>query len=233
MASPTIVSSATTAGSAVASPVPINLPASISSGDLLVALIRLGTNATITFPGGWNALKNEVPDSDSDTVAIAWREADGSEGATFDLTVSASAKAAAIVYRITGAEDPDTQPPEVTTVATGSSADVDPPSISPTGGSKDYLFLALGTSGAGGATGSNTWPSNYDDGQATASSTGGTSGSRSSVYGAGRELTASSDDPGTFTLGAGRVWSAYTVAVHPAAAPPATASGNLLLLGVG
>lgn len=212
MASPSIAGSAITEGSGTASPVAINLPASISAGDLLIAIISLGTNTSAAFPAGWNELENDIPDVD--TVIIGWREADGGEGSTFDLTVGASAKAAAVVYRITGAEDPDTQPPEITTAATGASDQIDPPSISPTGGSKDYLFLAVGIA-ATAAAAFGSWPSGYTEGQADADSTGGVSSSRAAVYAAGRKLTASSEDPGAIAIGAGRTWVAYTIAVHP------------------
>jgi hypothetical protein len=77
-------------------------------------------------------------------VAGAWRKADGTEGSSITVTTNLSVLAAHHAYRITGAADPTVRPPEAATIGyTDTTTSIDPPSLSPTGGAKDYLWLAV------------------------------------------------------------------------------------------
>jgi hypothetical protein len=227
VASPAVAATNTTNITSAADPWTVNLPASISAGDLLIVLLR-GNNGNAALaggnpPSGWTALVNgESSDASNDVTHVLYRWADGGEGTTLSVDLSSTAKGAAISYRITGAENPATQAPEVSTVAVDTGANADPGTVTPTGGSKDYLFLVF--AGLDGETQTYTEPTSYSNLLQANSGTGGTPDTNVRVGAAERQLTASSEDPGAFTNSAPSTgWTAYTIAIHPAAAA-ATAS---------
>ncbi|KKN20429.1 hypothetical protein LCGC14_0935660 [marine sediment metagenome] len=189
----------------------VALPAGIVSGELLLVFFSTasGTSNAVTWPSGWTEYF-EVNQGTNAKLNGAYRQADGTEGASITVTTSLGRRSAHSSYRISGAEDPATQVPESST-ATGLSTDGDPPSLTPTGGSKDYLwFAAIGISADDSAMGA---PTNYANllNQATANP---------SLGSADRSLNAASEDPGTFTS-INASWAVATVAVHPSGAPPA------------
>lgn len=217
-----MTSQTTTAGTAHT----INV-GSPSAGTLLIVLIRFGAaQGTITFTG-YTSIANDASDAGAGSTAIYYRWADGAEGVSDAMTTQNSAKMAAICWEVTGAENPATQAPQVSTVATGTTTanTCNPGTVTPTGGSKDYLFIACGTED--GEVGAFTAaPTNYVNLQAANSGTGGTAGTNVLIGGASRQLTAASDDPGVFTHGAANLgWTAFTVAVHPLAPQTYTKAG--------
>jgi hypothetical protein len=202
---------------------PVTLPASGSATDLYIVIIGKGSGAnTINALTDWTELLDE--NVANGALAIIWYSGAGvPSNPTF--TQSATSRSVWGAYRITGA-DKTTVTPEVGTTATGTSTTPDPPSVTVTGGPKDILAIACfcisqATELADDDTLVSTFPSNYTDGQIE--KTGGTTGTNLSgmLGSAARQVTAaSSEDPGTFTMGAGRTWRAQTIVVHPAA--PAT-----------
>lgn len=221
MASPAVAGTNTSAVTSAGTSHTVNLPASISAGDLLI--VHFGyvvIGQTISWPAGWNAVPSaKIEGATLAGLDIGYRLADGSEGATISVGTSASTKSAHTSYRITGAENPSTQVPESVTGATAESgANPDPPSISPTGGSKDYLFLAsafhVGESAFNVVTGI---PASYSNGKTGDTGGTGSATTNGDVASAERQLTASSENPGTFAYGsATSAWVAQTVAIHPA-----------------
>jgi hypothetical protein len=143
-------------------------------------------------------------------MSIAYRNADGLEGATVDVTTDNNRKSSHTSYRITG-HDSGTAP-EISTGATGASANPDPDSLTPTGGAKDYLWLAI--YGADDEQTTSAYPTNYTDGISENSSSGSFG---STVGSARRQLNAVSENPGTFTMSVSNQWAAATIAVHPTA----------------
>ncbi len=222
MASPSVVNSATTDGTSADSTPTINLPGSIVSGNTLVALFRSAAGGAIGFPAGWTELVDASADGADDQMAVAWRKADGTEGSTIDLT-SGNGKFAAIVWQISGATDPTITAPEISTVATGTDDAPDPSTVTPTGGSKDYLFLWLGGWEGKQTSPPSGNPTNYSGPLGASSGGPGSAASNCRVAGAHRELTAASEDPGSWTISASDDWSAYALAVHPST-PPQTRS---------
>ncbi len=211
MTSPTVAATTTTADSAAVSNHTVNLPSGIVSGNLLVIIFGSDGDRDIGWPAGYTEFF-ENRESSFVTLAGAYRQADGGEGATITVTTSADEKAVSFAYRITGHEDPSTQAPEASTGVNGSSVNPDSDSITPTGGSKDYLFL---TPHVHDATATNdTTPTSYTNKIEAETSSGGLVGGAC----AERQLTASSEDPGAWTIGTSRAWAASTIAVHPAAA---------------
>jgi len=216
MAFPAVESSATTGRTANETTSPVSYPATVSPGALLVAIARVAVAGAIGWPAGWNELVEDTSDASDDVTAIAWKAADGTEdGTTFDVT-HGSGKSAYIVYSITGAEDPATQPPQLSAVATGASATPDPASLSPTGGAKDYLWLWLG-----GWEGEQTSPpagnpTNYSNPLGASTGTAGAIATNCRVASAQRNLNAATEDPPSWTISVSDDWSAWTMAVHPA-----------------
>lgn len=226
MASPAVVTAATSGGSSASDTTPdISLPGSITSGNTLIAWFRSAAGGAIGWPVGWTEIYDDAPTIEDDQISIAWRKADGTEVSTIALT-SGAGRWAAIVWEISGASDPTVRAPEISTVAVDVSINVDPTTVTPTGGSKDYLFLFLGSmSGKGTIV---TAPTNYS-GQLYAASTGGGGNTvHCRAFGFNRQLTASSEDPGLTEIStSSQGWSAFCLAVHP---PDAEVTRRIILV---
>jgi hypothetical protein len=226
VASPVDASRTTTGETASVTTHPINVGSPAAGRLLIVALRHMAAPGTITFTGYTN-FASDNSDASDDVTELYWRLADGTEGASDNLTTTGGMRIAGICWQITGAEDPTIQPPECSTVAVGTTAanTANPATLSPTGGSKDYLFLAF--MGKDGETGVPTAsPTNYSAITTANTGTAGSVGTNGAVGGGSRQLTASSDDPGVFTHpAANAAWAAYTIAIHPPAPVTSTKAG--------
>ena len=140
MAAPTVAGTTTTDSAGKTTSHTVNLPASIVSGNLLVIFFAVRGGGSVTWPAGYTEIA-EISNSNV-TLSIAYRQADGGEGSTITVTTGDSDRSASTAYRITGHIAPATQAPELSTGATGTSTTPDPDSLTPTGGSKEYLWLA-------------------------------------------------------------------------------------------
>jgi hypothetical protein len=193
----------------------IDYPAVVDAGDLLICAFACDDDeASVTWPNEgteWNVIYEENAGPQGPTLSIAWKEAVGNEdGTTFTITTPTTEGSCAYVFRITGAEDPDTQPPEASTTAFGSSQNPNSLSLTPTGGSKDYLWLSISANDDDdNVTG---YPSNMADNNQYSQQTDVTLGI------ATEEVTAASFDPAQFTIAATESWEAATIAVHPVSA---------------
>jgi hypothetical protein len=214
MASPSIAATNTSATAAAGTSLTVNLPASIASGDLLLVFIgqQVGTNAVFSATG-WTQLYSALNLTITD--GMLYRVADGSEGATVTVTSTQSGKAAHASYRITGS---DTSKAPVASAQSGdATAHPDTLTVTPAGGSADYLFISCFASD--GVPTVTAWPTNYTLGQLNPLSGGsGGSGSKATLGVSARQLTASSDNPGLYTISAAANNDGHTVAVYPAAA---------------
>ncbi len=226
MASPAVVS--VTESNATAddtSPFTVSRAAGVF-GQLTIAIIAVDGNPTLTWPAGYTQFASQLR-STGFGIYAAYHFEDGSEGTTFDITSSASEKWAAIVYSLSGAQHPGTQAPEATTVD-GSAATTtpNPPSITPTGGSKDYLFIAAicqDGEEADDDTWGNTPPTNYTPSPPRQKSTAvaGVATTNCSLTTAERALTtAGPEDPGTFSVDQSLTYVGLTIAVHPVTVMP-------------
>lgn len=212
----------------------VTLTGSIAAGNLLIIGFSYAITAnTVTWPGGWTAIPsgaNEQTSGSSEGLASAYRWADGTEGASISVGTSVGTRSASICWRITGAMNPATQAPEALT-AIGVNGQADPPSLTPTGGAKDYLWLAIGANSS--LTELTTAPTNYsnfDHAQALA----GTGAATSAIGGATRQLNAASENPGAFAgAEATSEWVGLTIAIHPAGAAAPAKIHRLETLGVG
>jgi hypothetical protein len=184
----------------------------LPSGSGGIVIIAAGFNGegglpVITWPGSMTEFYTGT------NVFIKHAGAYGTPGgSSITITTDLSIKAAFIAWRISGAENPATQPPEAG-LATGTSTTPDPPSLSPTGGAKDYLWIAA-TAGVSGQD-VTAAPASYTDFQ---DSTTGIAGDDVTTASGERSLNAASEDPGTFTAVDSERWVAATIAVHPSPA---------------
>ncbi|MFQ6031011.1 MAG: hypothetical protein ACE5Q6_26395, partial [Dehalococcoidia bacterium] len=142
---------ASTSNNLAGSSLPFPLPTPVSAGDLLLAFFSERSGDTfssgLTVPSPWVTLVNNVSNFiQSDGILhryiVAYLDASGGE-TTVTLTASVSTSVAGIIHRITGHRPPSGQPPEATVVTLGNSGpSADPPSLSPTGGLRNYLWIA-------------------------------------------------------------------------------------------
>lgn len=204
----------------------VAMPATVNAGDRLVIIFSNDNNDIPTFPTpAWSAVSQVARTSNNtNTLSILERIADGSEGGTtVNVVTAAIQQAVALVYRITGAH-PSTAS-EAGTAATALDANPNPPNLTPSWGAEDTLWLAC-YSADQSSRNATAYPTNYNDNQNTAQSNPAT-GNGSSVGAATRELNATSDNPGTFTIATSDGWVAQTVAIRTYSPPSATGTDTL------
>ena len=230
MAFPVVLSLTSTVDSSSGSADVADMPATVNSGDLLVAFMYSNVNNTHTAATGWTKIGESASNATVRRVSVHAKSADGTEGggtATFGHT-SGSDVALFYVYRIqTGTWSGNAL---ATAVQAGfdnstSSGDPDPPSLSPSYGAADTLWLIGGKGSVFGGT-TVTPPTGYTDSSII---------SVSNFYQlstARRELNASSEDPGVLDHATNSAWIGATVAIEPAAAAGGTKTSRLALLGV-
>jgi len=184
-----------------------------TSGNLILlfSAIDSGGETVSADPTGYtNFLSDDNP---SDVGLFGWyRESDGTEsGGTDTWTSGGSERTAHVMFEVSGAIAVATQVPETgTAVINDATTTIDPPNITPTGGSKDYLFFAIVAMDRGDESIS-TFSTNYSGtGQVTTVAAAGGVG----IGWQSRALTASSENPGTLTASNGDYLS-NTIAIHP------------------
>lgn len=183
----------------------VSLPASIGAGDLLLIFANFnGSTVAVSVPTGWTEIYDSQSGSGSAWGWKAYRIADGGEGTSVSVTTDVSVTSAHQTFRITGHGG---NAPELSS-AGGTSSNPDPPSLTPSWGSADTLWFAVYSHDS--TTSISAYPTNYTNGNHTATASG--------VASARRELAATSEDPGTFTVTTLRDADVITLAVEPAAA---------------
>ncbi len=188
----------------------VNMPSTVNSGDLLI--IYFGSDNTIvTTPSGWTLEFSGTPDSFAE-LNVYSKVADGTEGGTsVNVQTSGSVRASSNVYRITdyfgnasGIEVSGT---------TGDSINPNSPSLSPSWGSEDTLWIS-GFGAGPGADNIATYPSSYTNGIFIRSGSSGVN-EHYSAGSARRELATATENPGQFGLSASDHWGAATIAIRP------------------
>ena len=189
----------------------LNLPASISNGDLLIMTVGYdGPPGAETWPAGWTEIWQLDGPSSAGAGTCRFLRADGTEGATITVTITNSEASAHCCYRITGHHT--TTDPEAGT-ASGTTANPDCPSFNPAGwGTEDTLWIAS-YCWDGGRT-NDAFPTNHTLSQIWENSQVA-EGSGAAM--SGRNLNAASVDPGTGTISSSDQWTAGTIAVRTAA----------------
>lgn len=217
MASPVDANRIGTNIATAVSPWTISLPTGIVAGDLLLLFTHNATNGFLTI-AGWTVLLSRDLDLAGMERNMFYKWADGSESTSLSVAPLVGAcKGCTLAWRITGAANPATRTPELVLGAdfTTAANAANPPSISPTGGSKDYLFLIVATCDGETTTFSHATYTNVTNAN---SGTAGATGTNNRLGGASLQKTAATEDPAAFTHTAANVGGGVvTVAVHPAA----------------
>lgn len=214
MAFPSITAATATGFATSVTSMAVSLPASISAGDLLLAFVEVRNAGTWTKPTNWNDIStlSQAGGGSVGKLNGFYKIADGTEGATATWTASTGTTAVWQVYKVTSWHG--TTPPEAVT-ASGDVSSANPPSVTPSWGADDTLWMAVAGHTAASAAAFTAAPTNYSNFVNSGASSGGAA---VSVASATRQLNASSEDPGTFTAGgSNRWWAAATIAVRPAA----------------
>lgn len=112
----------------------------------------------------------------------------------------------------------------------GSSTNPNPPSFAPSGGTQDYLWIAIAGTDNGSGNDFTDYPVDYTDGQFIANGVG--TGVTLAV--AMRQTTGNSQDPQSFAALLNEQWVAITAAIWatPPAPPPSTGNPARNLLGL-
>lgn len=210
---PTISDSATSFNSSDTTSHTVSMPTTCASGKLLLVLFTSNGTESVTWPGSW--VEASQSSGVFQTMAVGYLQSTGAEaGGNITVTTGTVEQMRAVALCIDSAIPVATQPPETSTYNTVTTNQPDPPSLTPTGGAKDYLWIVF-TAAENGALTISTWPTNYSSNQIITQA-GDTTTGRSAM--ATRELNAASEDPGAF------LWSgstglnshAVTIAIHPA-----------------
>lgn len=184
------------------------MPATVNAGDLLVAIIAQNSRTSVTTtPTGWALAEPMAVNSVGNiSIGIYYKVADGTEGGTsVNFATSVGHKSAHHVHRIQAGTYSGT-PQVANFFSTSNSANPDPPSLTPSWGSANTLWIA-----AAGAAVAETW-SAYP----FASNQTGTSVPSGDALASCTDATAgASINPGTFTMTASSSWGTYTVAISP------------------
>ncbi len=212
---------ATTGGTAATSH-NVVMPATVSAGAFLMVFGRVAVAGAVTA-SGWTVV-SDTSDASDDVTFYAYQTAlaAGTEDGTNVAFAHGSGKMAAVSVSITGADDPATRAPEGALAVTNGSNPCDPPSLSPTGGAKDYLWWAF-FSWSGESTLSKSPPASYTDRADCSSGTGGVVDTNVQIKACDRQLNAASENPGSITASSAVTgMTGWTVAVHPPAAAAAS-----------
>jgi hypothetical protein len=211
-APPAVVSSAASTTTSNQSSHTVDLPASIVSGNLLLAFFACDGSRTVQWPAGWTEHPEMGALNFRATLSCAYRLADGGEGASITVTTSGTERAAHQVYQIENAADPTVTPPEFTTSA-GSGPEPYLPINTVTAGVNTYMWFAVFAADViAGGNSVLVYPAGYSGGVET----NPTNTSGSVLLGASRkvELT-NSESPSAYLQSASEEWVSTTVAVHP------------------
>lgn len=212
MAFPAVQSRTTGASTAAATSHTVTLPATINSGDLVLIAFTCtgGTGTTVTWDnstaGAWSNIANNTQGANTRGMLLS-KTADGTEGgAALSVSLSVSSAAAWTIWRITGC-----QGAVEASVATGGTSTVTFSALTPSWGAKDTLWIAVGH--INGTPTVTTYSTNYTN----ATRAAGSSATRCTTESVQRELNASSETPGAWTLSSSNSQVAHTVAIQPAA----------------
>ncbi len=192
-------------------PTVISLPSGIVAGNLLIVWMMSDGFETISDWDGFTELFVDYDDT-SQSLWAAYKFATGSEGSTISVGISSAERTAHQSFRITGAHA--TTPPEVATGTDGSTEFPDPPSLTPSWGAEDTLWM-VGLGIDTGAATVDSYPTSYTNGVRINEGTG-SGGANLAV--ARRENNTATEDPGTFDLSGVEGTVINTLAIRPAGA---------------
>jgi hypothetical protein len=185
-------------------------PATVASGDLAVLLVGAdGSSSSPDFSG--TAMTEITSDNPSLSVCSgsAYKFCDGTEDSSSETWDHGTAQTCSMMLIIVGKAAAIA--PEGAHAGGSSTNVANPPSLSPSWGSDDNLWLAFGV--YNGDQSVSSWPTNYDDNQ---QEEGNSSPAGVSIALCSRENAVATEDPGGITFTSGSVvTSAITLAIQP------------------
>lgn len=194
----------------------ITLPGGIVAGYTLVVVTGVPNGGIVPAAGYSEFFSKNV--GGNTRLQAFWRKATGSEGGTVVFTTGGNSRSAHSVLLINAA-DPTVSAPVGNSGSNGNNTQPDPDSLTPAGGSQDYLWLAICAVGEQNVL---TGPAGFSN-LNTIQSTAG----RIAVASAELLETNTSKDPGVFQAGASSEWVAGTLAIYPGTVtPPPPSAGQ-------
>lgn len=220
MAFPQVASTAFDADTGDTTTHDATIPSGTASGDLLIMLAGLywpTDEPSVTgMPSGWTQLASDA-ETGKAKAEVWYKISDGTET---DFTYGSDGVSTACKTRMLRITDwHGTTPPEEAGTNGPFDAQPDPPSLTPSWGAEDTLWIVFASVDSGRFT---AWPTNYSDNQHEDDFGSTFAG----VASATRELNAASEDPGEFTTDNNGGWGAQTIAVRPAGAAADTGEAN-------
>lgn len=177
------------------------MPSGIVAGELLLmAVASDGAAALDITVSGWNKLGQQINATNTCTLAVFYKTAEGSDTATVET--SAAESCTIQVWRIANGGVP-----EMTTTAGGTSTNPNPPSHVPSTGDAKYLWIALACVDGNGVAPSAA-PSGYESWIATPP----WHAQGVQLLCAEKFAETDEEDPGVYTQGSAP-WCAATVSV--------------------
>lgn len=201
---------------------PITFPSGVQAGETLAVVFTVDATPTISIDtgvsgGDWNragqvnGTASSTPGSD-----VFWKTAEGGGADALSLNTSSAQQSSYVSFRISGSNG------TLSVLGVGGNgANSDPPSLTPAGGAKDYLWIAARGGDCSSELQATAPPTNY--GNFTYTDPDQTANGGTATATAERNLNASSENPGAFTV-ATEQFVAWTIAVHPAEASGAEGS---------
>ena len=198
-----VVQSSANGSSAATTSHTVTMPSGVTVGDLLVIFYASDgvPGGAPSTPSGWTKVAERVEDSGAAIVRMVIFSKIATGADTFVATSSSSVAHSYTVYRILTEGTL-----QVEALVDGVSANPNPPSLTPSGGSRKYMWITAIVWQSAVFT---SYPTNYSSNQQ--SNTAVSYDVASATY----NLETATQDPGTFTLGASDEWIAATVAIEP------------------
>lgn len=195
----------------------VAMPSGIQPDDIVFVIASIDGTNNPTDPANFSRL--EWASFGGASLLIGYIDSDvwgGSPPATMNWKTTSSSNAAFLTFRLIGAKDPDTQVPQLgVTVSYSNNLTPDPPLVAPSGGSGDYLSIAvLNIVRGSDAISISAYPSGYTN---TAMAQIGTGSLGVTIAMATKDFSGASEDPGTFTLSGsptGATGRVATVAIY-------------------
>lgn len=217
MGFPTFINSANTQPASGTAAVPVTMPASLVAGRLLLAACQGGALANLGATG-WTTITGSPFVGATYKIYVFGKIATGSD--SMSVTRSAFSGLNVITHQF------GTWSGSLSDIAFAGIAGADPPSLTPAGGAKDFLWMPIVA--ANPATATTGAPTNYS--QLISSANAGAGWVLSTAQ---RALNASSENPGTFTGGGTTNAAAATIAIAGTASSGPPPGAFLPFFGMG
>ena len=194
------------------------MPTTVTANDLLLVFIQTRYAQTWTPPTGWTQLFVKAGGSSVGQLSAFYKKASGSEGGTtITWTGNTLSTATAQAIDISGWDGSTT--PEYVNNSGDSTTNPSSSSLTPSGGGKQYLWLAVVGDAATGAGAFTSAPSGFSgfNNSGLGSGAGGGEAELATSY---LQATASSENPGVWGYASNRYWASATIAITPTSATP-------------